>query len=73
MYTFFCGFRFEFRFFCNNYCIFDMHNEQNLNIIIRPCRMFGYPEYVRISIGNPEENKRLIEALENIVNRANEE
>lgn len=54
---------------CEKWC----EELQNLNIIIRPCRMFGYPEYVRISIGNSEENKRLIEALENIVNRANEE
>ncbi|SFR87849.1 histidinol-phosphate transaminase [Anaeromicropila populeti] len=36
-------------------------------IIIRPCDMFGYPEYVRITIGTREENEKLFAALKNII------
>lgn len=48
---------------CEKWC----EQLQNSNIIIRPCRMFGYAEYVRISIGNPFENKKLIEVLKTII------
>lgn len=37
-------------------------------IIIRPCAMFGFPEYVRITIGTHSENKKLIEVLKSIIN-----
>lgn len=36
-------------------------------IIIRPCAMFGYPEYVRITIGTHEENQKLITVLKSII------
>lgn len=36
------------------------------NIAVRPCRMFGYPNYARITIGSPEENKRVIASLASI-------
>jgi histidinol-phosphate aminotransferase len=32
-------------------------------VIVRPLHGFGMPEHVRISIGTPEENERLIKAL----------
>lgn len=35
-------------------------------IIIRPCAMFGYPQYVRITIGSHYENELLIKELKNI-------
>lgn len=54
---------------CEEWC----EKLQQSNVIIRPCRMFGYPEYARISIGTPTENKRLIEVLENIINKVNME
>lgn len=54
---------------CEKWC----EQLQSSNIIIRPCRMFGYTEYVRISIGNEAENKILIEVLKNIINKVNVE
>lgn len=49
---------------CNQIC----EALKNANYIIRPCAMFGYPEYVRISLGTPNENKGFIDALTNILN-----
>lgn len=37
------------------------------NIIIRPCRMFGFPEFARITIGTQEENSKLFKALEEVL------
>ncbi len=36
-------------------------------VIVRPLRGFGLPEHIRVSIGTPEENERLIKALQQIV------
>lgn len=36
----------------------------HLGIIVRPMHGYGFPRHVRISVGLPEENRRLIEALE---------
>jgi len=36
-------------------------------IIVRSCNIFGYDNYVRITIGNPEENMRLIAETERII------
>ena len=33
-------------------------------IIVRPCTAYDLPEYLRISIGTPEQNDRLLDALE---------
>lgn len=33
-------------------------------VIVRPMHGYGFPRHVRISVGLPEENRRLIEALE---------
>jgi histidinol-phosphate aminotransferase len=30
---------------------------------------YGYPRHVRISVGLPEENRRLVEALEQVLAR----
>ncbi len=35
-------------------------------VIVRPLAGFGMPEHVRISIGRPEENERLVKSLERI-------
>ena len=32
-------------------------------VIVRPLKGFGMPEHVRISVGLPEENERLVKAL----------
>lgn len=32
-------------------------------VIIRPMSAYGYPEYIRITVGLPEENKRFVKAL----------
>ena len=37
-------------------------------VIIRSMTSYGYPEYIRITVGLPEENRRFIEALEKVVN-----
>ena len=34
-----------------------------MGVIVRPLTSLGFPEYIRLSIGIPEENKRFIEAL----------
>ncbi len=36
-------------------------------VIVRPMGGYGYPRHVRISIGLPEENRKLVEALEQIL------
>ncbi|HUN57442.1 MAG TPA: aminotransferase class I/II-fold pyridoxal phosphate-dependent enzyme, partial [Candidatus Binataceae bacterium] len=35
-----------------------------LGVIVRPMGGYGFPRHVRISVGLPEENRRLIAALE---------
>jgi histidinol-phosphate aminotransferase len=37
-------------------------------IIVRPVGNYGLPEWLRISIGLPEENQAFIEALKKILN-----
>ena len=32
-------------------------------VIVRSMHSYGYPEYIRINTGLPEENKRLVQAL----------
>jgi histidinol-phosphate aminotransferase len=39
----------------------------HLGVIVRPMHGYGYPRHVRISVGLPEENRRLIEALEKVL------
>ena len=36
-------------------------------IIVRSMSSYGYPEYIRINTGLPEENKRLIQAIEQVL------
>jgi histidinol-phosphate aminotransferase len=38
-------------------------------IIIRNGEEFGLPEWLRISVGRPEENKKVIEVLQNLLNK----
>ncbi len=38
-------------------------------VIVRPVAGYGFPAHVRISIGTPEENRRVIEALAKVVGR----
>jgi histidinol-phosphate aminotransferase len=37
-----------------------------LGVIVRPMGAYGWPRHVRISVGLPEENRRLVEGLERI-------
>jgi len=37
-------------------------------VIVRPMHGYGYPRHVRISIGLPEENRKLVAALDEILN-----
>ena len=41
---------------------------QKRGIIVRPLAPYGMPEYVRITIGRPEENERLIQSMSSILN-----
>ena len=41
-----------------------------LGVIVRPMHGYGYPRHVRVSVGLPEENRRFIGALEQILSRA---
>ena len=38
-----------------------------LGVIVRPMTAYGYPNYIRINAGLPEENKRFVEALKQVV------
>ena len=38
-------------------------------IIVRPLKGYGLPEWVRISVGTMEENKKLITALRELIRR----
>jgi len=40
------------------------------NIVIRPCGMFGYPNYARITIGTPQENKVVVDVLIKMISLA---
>ena len=39
-------------------------------VIIRPLTSFGFPEAIRVSIGRPEQNERLINELANLFSRS---
>jgi histidinol-phosphate aminotransferase len=39
------------------------HSLQSQGIIVRPLNVYGLPDYVRITIGRPEENVRLLRAM----------
>lgn len=41
---------------------------KDLNVIVRHCAIFGYPEYVRISIGSNHENRYLLNVLTEMIN-----
>ena len=43
---------------------------QRLSVIVRPMGAYGFPEYVRISIGTQEQNERLIESLQTVLRRS---
>jgi histidinol-phosphate aminotransferase len=49
----------------DGHAIFDKLLEQG--IIVRPLRGYGLPEWVRISIGKMEENKKLVAALKKVM------
>jgi histidinol-phosphate aminotransferase len=38
-------------------------------VIVRPMNGYGYPHHVRISVGLPEENRRLIAALSEVIGK----
>jgi len=40
-----------------------------LGVIVRSMRAYGYPAYLRISVGLPEENQRFLEALDEVLKR----
>jgi histidinol-phosphate aminotransferase len=43
---------------------------QKLGVIVRPMDGYQLPEWIRISIGTPEENERCVEALKTVLGRA---
>jgi histidinol-phosphate aminotransferase len=36
-------------------------------VIVRTCDHFGYPEYIRVTVGKPEDNQRFISSLEKVL------
>lgn len=46
------------------------HQLQQRGIIVRPLAPYGMPEYVRITIGRPGENERLLEAMSGLFETA---
>jgi histidinol-phosphate aminotransferase len=41
-----------------------------LGVIVRPMGAYGWPRHVRISVGLPEENRKLVAALEQVIAKA---
>ena len=58
-----------------NFILIDVGRDANeifekmlrMGVIIRSMKSYGYPEYIRINAGLPEENARFISALKNIM------
>lgn len=50
-----------------NDCIQDFQKLLRLGIIIRPMKANGFPGGFRVSIGSPEENRKFIHALEELI------
>lgn len=50
---------------CEKIC----ENLKKYNLIVRPCAMFGYPEYIRVTIGSPDENRKFLMALEEVLDK----
>lgn len=40
-----------------------------LGVIVRSMKGYGYPQYIRVNVGTPEENQRFIEALKVVLGR----
>jgi histidinol-phosphate aminotransferase len=38
-------------------------------VIVRSMKGYGYPDYIRVNVGTPEENQRFIEALKVVLDR----
>ena len=39
-------------------------------VIVRPMTGYGYPEFIRINVGLPKENKRFLEALDDVLQKS---
>jgi histidinol-phosphate aminotransferase len=58
-----------------NYFLVDLQRDaksiyENMlrrGVIVRPMTAYGYPNYIRITVGLPEENKRLVETLKEVI------
>ncbi|OEU80657.1 MAG: histidinol-phosphate transaminase [Desulfobacterales bacterium S5133MH4] len=65
--------RLGFRYFHTqtNFFLIDLEQDAKIvfekmlrmGVIVRPMTAYGYPNYIRISVGLPEENQRLVEVL----------
>ena len=65
--------RLGFRYFPTqtNFFLIDLEQDAKIvfekmlrmGVIVRPMTAYGYPNYIRISVGLPEENQRLVEVL----------
>jgi histidinol-phosphate aminotransferase len=42
-----------------------------LGVIIRAMDAYGFPDYIRVNMGLPEENRRFLEALEKVLGSGN--
>lgn len=43
---------------------------QRLGVIVRPMGAYGFPEYLRISVGTTDQNEKLIESLQTVLGRS---
>lgn len=43
------------------------HNLQRRKVIVRPMDPYGLPEYIRITIGSPEHNQKVLDALKEVL------
>ncbi|RUS46197.1 histidinol-phosphate transaminase [Cohnella sp. AR92] len=59
----------------SNFLFADLHRDaapvvealMKAGYIVRPCKSWGYPEHIRITVGSPDQNKGFIEALRTIL------
>lgn len=59
----------------SNFLFADLHRDAapvveallRAGYIVRPCKAWGYPEHIRITVGSPEQNRGFVAALERIL------
>lgn len=54
---------------CGRSCRTVFNDLLQQGIIVRTCDHFGYPDFIRVTIGKPDDNQRFIKSLENVLGK----